>query len=287
MSNHSLFSRRELIRTGAFAAAALPLAGAKSGRGANLVPNDHDPWRGLKVGVASYTFRKQPLDAAIKGIQRVGLKYVSIKDAHMPLNSAREERRAAVEKFKAAGVTPLSCGNLKMTGDEGQIRAIFEYARDAGLQTIVCTPPPAAIPILDRLVKEFDIRLAIHNHGPGKEYASPYDVWQSVEKYDARIGLCIDVGHTVRAKVDPAEAIIKCRARLYDLHLKDLAGADVKAADVEAGRGVIDLAAVFRALLKINYQYLIGFEYEKDADDPLPGLAESVGYVRGLMKFIA
>ena len=137
------------------------------------------------------------------------------------------------------------------------------------------------MPILDRMVKEFNIKLAIHNHGPeDKKFPSPYDVWKAVEKYDSRIGLCIDVGHTARAKVDPAEAILKCRARLYDLHFKDIAST------VEAGRGVLDLRGILQAILKIKYEHLLSFEYEKDSDDPLPGLAETVGYTKGLLATI-
>jgi sugar phosphate isomerase/epimerase len=134
------------------------------------------------------------------------------------------------------------------------------------------------------MVKKYDIRLAIHNHGPeDKLFPSPYDVWKAIEKYDARIGLCIDVGHTARAKVDPAEAIRKCRTRLYDLHMKDLANTEPKAANVEVGRGVLDIRGILRALIEIKYANQVAFEYEKDADDPIPGLAESVGYVRGLL----
>jgi sugar phosphate isomerase/epimerase len=141
------------------------------------------------------------------------------------------------------------------------------------------------MPILDAMVKEFDIRLAIHNHGPeDKRFPSPYDVWKAVERYDRRIGLCIDVGHTTRAKVDPAEAIRKCKDRLYDLHIKDIDSAAPDGHTVEAGRGVIDLPKVLQALLDIRYPHLVSFEYEKDEDDPLPGLAESVGYVKGLLR---
>jgi inosose dehydratase len=246
-------------------------------------PMETDPWRGLKVGVASYTFRKHPLDYTIKAIGRVGLKYVSIKEAHLPLKSTAEERRSVVQKFKAAGITPLSCGNISMKGTEEELRASFEYARDAGLPTIVCAPRASVIPLLDRLVKEYDIRLAIHNHGPGDEFPSPYDAMKVIEPYDKRIGLCIDVGHTLRAKVDPAEAILKCRDRVFDMHLKDLVSDDVKATDVEVGRGVMNMRAIFRALITIKYQHLADFEFEKDADDPLPGLAESVGYTKALV----
>jgi sugar phosphate isomerase/epimerase len=277
---HSL-TRRAILQSalGAGAVPALGLRGAASAAAAS-----GDPWLGLKVGVASYTLRKLPLEAAIQGIRRVGVRYASIKDVHLPRKSSAEERRAVIRKFKEAGITPLSCGNVSMENGEADIRDAFQYARDAGLPTIVCSPHPDSLAILDRMVKEFDIRLAIHNHGPeDKRFPSPYDVWQAVQKYDARIGLCIDVGHSARAGVDPAEAIVKCKARLYDLHLKDLASTEPKAATLEVGRGVLDIKGICRALVSIRYEHQVAFEYEKDADDPLPGLAESVGYVRGLL----
>jgi sugar phosphate isomerase/epimerase len=272
-----------MIKCGALAAGALPLARFGS-KGVAAGTDGDDPWRGLKVGVASYTLRKMPLDAAIKAIRRVDLNYVSIKDFHLSLKSTAEERKAVSRKFKDAGITPLSCGNITMQNDEANIRQAFEYARDAGVPTIVCSPHPDSMPILDRMVKEFNIKLAIHNHGPeDKRFPSPYDVWKAVQPYDARIGLCIDVGHTARARVDPAEAIVKCRARLYDMHFKDIGSTQPNGQTIEAGRGVLDLKAILRATLKIQYQHLVSFEYEKDADDPLPGLSETVGYVRGLL----
>jgi inosose dehydratase len=277
-------TRRDLIKSSALAVSALPLVrfGA-AGISIPAPPSEHG-WRGLKPGVASYTLRKLPLDQAIKAIQKVGLKYVSIKDFHLPLKSTSEERRAVAEKFKAAGITPMSCGNISMQNDEANIRNAFEYARDTGLKVIVCSPDPQSVPILDKMVKEFDIKLAIHNHGPeDKRFPSPYDVWKAVEKYDARIGLCIDVGHTARAKVNPAEAIIKCQARLYDMHIKDITSTEPNGQTVEAGRGVLDLKSIVQAALKIKFSYLFSFEYEKDADDPIPGLAESIGYVKGLV----
>jgi sugar phosphate isomerase/epimerase len=171
-----------------------------------------------------------------------------------------------------------------MQNDAADVRRAFEYARDAGLPTIVCSPHPESMPLLEAMVKEFDIRLAIHNHGPeDRRFPSPYDVWKAVEKYDRRLGLCIDVGHTARAKVDPTEAIRKCRERLYDLHIKDIDSTAPEGSTVEAGRGVLDLRPVLRALLDIGYPHLLSFEYEKDENDPLPGLAETVGYVKGLL----
>jgi inosose dehydratase len=279
-------TRRGLLGAGATALACAAARNAGAMQKSDVRPKRAvgDPWHGLKIGVASYTLRKMPLDEAIRAIQRVGLHYVSIKDAHLPMKSSAEERRAVAEKFKEAGITPLSCGNVGMQNSETNIRAAFEYARDAGLPTIVCAPPPAALPILDRMVKEFDIRIAIHNHGPeDKEFPSPNEVWTAVQPYDKRVGLCIDIGHTARAGVDPAEAILKYRERLHDCHYKDIAALKPNGAPIECGRGALDLRAVLKALLAIKYEYHVGFEYEKDADDPLPGLAESVGYTRGLL----
>ncbi len=280
-------TRRELMKSAALAASSISLTGLEVSSLAAEVVNAApagDGWHGLKAGVASYTIRKMPLDQAIKAIQRVGLKYVSIKDAHLSLKSTKEERQAVAQKFKAAGITPLSCGNVSIENNEANIRQAFEYARDIGLPAIVCSPDPQSMPILDRMVKEFDIKLAIHNHGPeDKKFPSPYDVWKAVEKYDVRIGLCIDVGHTARAKVDPAEAIIKCKARLYDVHFKDIASTAPNGGTIEGGRGVLDLKAILQSLLKVRYEHLLSFEYEKDSDDPLPGLAETIGYTRGLL----
>ena len=276
-------TRREAIKTAALAAASLPLAGGRPAQAAAPA----DGWRGLKAGVASYTLRKLPLDAAIQAIRRVGLSYVSIKDFHLPLTSTAEERRAVAAKFKAAGITPLSCGNITMQNDAANVRQAFEYARDTGLPTIVCSPHPDSMPILDAMVKEFDIRIAIHNHGPeDKRFPSPYDAWKAVEKYDRRLGLCIDVGHTARAGVDPADSIRKCAARLYDVHLKDVDRAVAGGKEVEIGRGALDIRAMLQALLDVKFTGHVGFEHEKDPDDPMPGMAESVGYVKGMLAFM-
>jgi len=283
-------SRRNFVRLGVSAAAVAPLAG--------LGPRSHaaapeagarggDSWRGLKVGIASYTFSRLPLDTTIDAIRRVGVGYVSIKDAHLPLKSSAQERKAVARKFLDAGITPLSCGNIGMSDDESEIRNAFEYARDAGIPVIVCKPTRKSLPVLDRMVKEYDIKLAIHNHGPEDNvWPSPYEPWEAIQSYDERIGLCIDVGHTARTGVDPAESIRKCAARLYDVHIKDLASDRGNSRPVELGRGVLDLRAILQALLDIKFARHVGLEYEKDLkkEDPLPGVAESIGYLKGLLS---
>lgn len=289
MDLKSLCSRRRLIKTAA-AAAAMPLVATPAvaqSAAISLAPAG-DRFGGLKIGVASYSLRKMKLDDAIKAILRVGLRYVSIKDFHLPLKSTPDERRTVVKAFRDAGITPLSCGVITMSNKEDNIRAAFEYAKDAGIPTIVCSPATDSMPILDKMVKEYDIKLAIHNHGPGdNKYATPYDAMKLIERLDPRIGLCIDVGHTGRMKVDPAQSILDCCARLYDVHLKDINVAEARGGCVESGRGVLDLKAILRALVEIKFTGLAGFEYEKDENDPIPGLAESVGYVKGLLVGMA
>jgi inosose dehydratase len=283
-------SRRDLLKTGALAAAAIPSVNFAAT--ATAAPEEADRWLGLKIGVATYTVRELPIEEAIKAVQRVGLKYVSIKNVknHIDLSHTTEERKQRAQMFRDAGLVPLSVGNVGMKNDEADMRRAFEYVRDVGVPTMVCSPVRDAgdldkwVKTLDKLVKEFDIKLAIHNHGPeDKQFPSPYDVMKAVEKYDKRIGLCIDVGHTARAGVDPAESIVKCRERLYDVHLKDISALGDRNTPIEGGRGILNSKSILAALLKIRYQGLVGFEYEKDGKDPVPGLAESVGYTKGLL----
>lgn len=277
-------SRRDLLKTGALAAAAIP--SVSFGAPAAPTTEEVDPWLGLKIGVATYTVRELPIDEAIKAVRRVGLKYISIKNVknHIDLTHTTEERKQRAQMFRDAGLVPLSVGNVGMKNDEADVRRAFEFARDIGVPTMVCAPDKNSIPILDKMVKEFDLKLAIHNHGPeDKQFPSPYDVMKAVENYDKRIGLCIDVGHTARAGVDPAEAILKCRERLYDLHMKDISALGNRNTPIESGRGILNSRSILAALLKIKYQGLVGFEYEKDSKDPVPGLAESVGYTKGLL----
>jgi inosose dehydratase len=289
MERPTALTRRDLVRLGVSALALSPLTGGLAATrvlAADPTPNA-DPFLGLRVGVATYTFSRVPLEKTIRDIKQVGVQYVSIKEAHLPLKSTAEQRKEVVKKFKEAGITPLSCGNIAMKDDESAVRNAFEYARDAGIPTIVCTPVPQILPLLDKLVKKFDIKLAIHNHGPeDKLWPSPYTIWEAVQKYDERIGLCIYVGHTARTGVDPAESIKRCAGRLYDVHLKDIATSEVgsKSSPVEVGRGVLNIHKILGNLLDINFRGLVGLKYEKDMNDPLAGVAESIGYVRGVLS---
>jgi sugar phosphate isomerase/epimerase len=293
-----LHSRRDLLKTAALTAVSIPVIGAtlKAAEPAKELVSPatnpspgKDQLKGLKIGVASYSFRKIPLDLTIAGINRLNLHYVSIKDVHLPLKSTTEERKKVAQQFRDAGINPISCGVISMK-DEASARAAFEYARDIAVPTIVAFPEPEILPILDKLVKEFDIKIAIHNHGPeAKHYKSPLEALEAVMPFDPRLGVCIDVGHTARAGVNPVEAIRKCKDRFYDCHFKDITSVNAKnagIAEIEVGRGVLDIKGMLEALLEIHYAGHVGFEHEKTAENPLPGLAESVGYTKGVLSCI-
>jgi sugar phosphate isomerase/epimerase len=250
---------------------------------------------GLKLGLVGYSLRKFSIDQAVGILTQLQITSTSVFKVHVPIGlSAPETCRDLAQKFRSAGISIASTGVVYLKPSEGEMRRAFECGKAAGLKTMTASyadPPDRDTFLLtERFVKEYDIRLAFHNHGPeDRIFPSPYDVWNAVQPYDERLGLCIDVGHSARAGVEPAEAILKCRARLYDIHLKDtLVGAGVKK-DVPVGLGFgrLDLRSIIAALLQIRFPYQVGLEYELDAPDPVPGIAQSFGYMRGMLAALA
>jgi inosose dehydratase len=240
----------------------------------------------LKLGLASYTFRNFSLDDTIKWAKRLGLNSIALKSMHMPLEASAEDIKKAAEKVRNAGLNLYGAGVIYMKTRE-EVEKTFTYATNAGLEMIVGVPNHELLPFTEELVKKTNVKVAIHNHGPGdKLYSSPSDVYAKIKDLDKRIGLCIDIGHVQRIGQDPVVMIERYKDRLYDIHMKDVDKAVGEGVPVEIGHGIIDIPKVIKTLQKINYQGNVSFEYEKDGEDPLAGLAESVGYVRGVMKMI-
>jgi len=205
-----------------------------------------------------------------------------LMDVHMKDVSTATAKGGAVEVGRGVIDIPKYIRTLVKIKYEGILA--FEYAKAAGMKIIVGVPVPETLPLVDKLVKQYDIKVAIHNHGPtDKVYPIPATAYEKIKDLDKRIGLCDDIGHTMRAGVDPCESAEKFADRLMDVHMKDVSAADAKGGAVEVGRGVIDIPKYIRTLAKIKFSGILSLEYEKDADDPMPGLAESVGYVRGVM----
>lgn len=238
----------------------------------------------LQLGLASYTLRTLKLDDVIKTAKRLNLNGIALKSMHMPIEASAEETKAAAEKVRAAGLKLYGAGVIYMKTAQ-EVDSAFAYAKNAGLETIIGVPNYEFLPQVNELVKKYDIKLAVHNHGPGDNlYRSPNTVYDKIKDLDKRIGLCIDIGHVVRIGEDPIALIKKYKDRLYDMHMKDVNKVAEDGTPLEIGRGVIDIPGVIGALKSIGYSQQVAIEYEKDGDDPVPGLAESVGYLRGIMK---
>jgi inosose dehydratase len=281
--NSKGLTRRAFLKTGLLGSAAASAVGLPRAIWARE-STPVDPYHGLKMGITSYTFRKFSLDQAIAMTREAGVKFISLKDVHLPLKSTQEERQAAHKKIEAAGLTLLGGGVIYMKNNEEEIRNAFEYAKDTGMPTIICSPDPEALDTVEKMAKKTDLRIAIHNHGPSdKKYPSPLDVLKLVRSRDARMGICMDVGHTVRIGEDPIAVIKECASRLYDFHMKDVTSATANGESAEVGKGVIDIPGVLKALLAVRYSFHVALEYEAHADDPMPGVLGSFAYMRKVL----
>lgn len=236
------------------------------------------------IGFAGYTFVKFDLDQTLQMMRQLGVKYLSVKDFHLPLNSAPEQMAVIKKKFDDSNITPYAVGVIYMKSTFEVDRA-FSYAQAFGVSTIVGVPDEILLPYVEEKVRLTNIRMAIHNHGPeDKLYPTPQSIYDRIKNMDKRMGLCIDIGHTFRAGVLPEEAILLYADRLFDLHIKDEEAMKADAKTIEIGRGAINFSAIIDVLRKIDYKGICSIEYEKDMDAPLVGMAESVGYFKGMMS---
>lgn len=284
MRNTEAINRRRFLRTGLLGSTALAAATFSRPTPGAVVKAESASLHGLKLGMASYSLRKFTLDEAIAMTKQVGMKYITLKDVHLPMKSTTAERQEAHRKVEAGGLVLMGGGVIYMNNKEAEIRAAFDYAKDAGMPTMVSSPEPEALDTVEKMAKEYGIRIAIHNHGPGdKRYPSPLDVLRLVKDRDVLMGICIDVGHTARLGEDPVGVIQQCGSRLYDFHIKDVTQATAKGGAVEVGRGVIDIVGVLKALAGLKYPYHVALEYEANGDAPMPGIAESYAYMRGVL----
>jgi len=260
-------------------------AGVYSAYGSSSVPSVKEETKELfSLGMAGYTFKEFTVEKAIEMMNRIAITNLSVKDFHMPLNSTQEQINTVISKFKAAGITVYTVGVVYMK-TEKEVDQAFEYAKMAGVKMIVGAPEYALLPYVEKKIKTYDFRLAIHNHGPDNPlYPNATDIWNHIKDMDKRMGICIDIGHTKRDGQDPAGDIIKYGTRIFDVHIKDVDGATKDGKTVEIGRGIIDIPSVIAALRQIKFTGNCSLEFEKDMKDPLPGICESIGYFKGAMK---
>jgi sugar phosphate isomerase/epimerase len=273
------FARSSALVATAFAASSDVLALAEERPSA-------DEASPLRLGLASYTFRNFSRAQMIGFMKQLNVSALNAKDVkdHLPTNA--QEEAVALADYAAAGARLHAAGTIYFPKDEdADIQSKFEYCKRAGIAVIVAgDPAPETLPRIEKFVKEYDIRIAIHNHGPeDKFWHSPLDVLKAVKGMDPRIGCCIDVGHTVRAGTDVIQAIHEAGPRLFNVHVKDLANFQSKESQVPVGDGIMPVQKMFEALIAIRYKGFVDLEYEIHADDPMPGVIGSFAYMRGVL----
>ena len=272
-------SRRSLLRGGTALAASAALSNPSLSFAAPMPSGSP-----IRLGIASYTFRKFNQEQLIGFMKDLKSPYLNLKDTHLPMTPFDQIATRAAE-YRAAGLTLTAAGTIYFAKDDDEdIKSKFEYVKAAGIPIIVGAPTRQVLPRVEKFVKQYDIKLAIHNHGTeDKQWPSPLDILEVVKSMDPRIGCCIDVGHTMRTGTDPVAAIKKVGPRLFDLHMKDLANSMVKESQVAVGDGVMPVPAIFRALIDIGYKGNVDLEYEINENDPMPGVTKSFAYMRGVI----
>ncbi len=238
----------------------------------------------FKIGMAGFTFLKFDIDKTLETMKRVDVHYLCIKDFHLPLKSTDEQIAEFHAKLKASGVTGYAVGPIYMKSEK-DIDNAFEYAKRVGVKLIVGVPNYDLLPYVDKKVKEYGFNYAIHLHGPDiATYPDAEDVWNHVKDLDPRIGMCLDIGHDTRNGKDPVADLKKYKSRVFDIHIKDVTGATKLGYSLEVGRGIIDFPAFVKMLRKVGYTGVCSLEHEKDMGDPFMGIAESIGYFRGVIR---
>ncbi|HYW95368.1 MAG TPA: sugar phosphate isomerase/epimerase [Bacteroidales bacterium] len=276
----------ELNRRNFFRLSGLGLA-AMVGRSALAVPafDQSVPVKSVSgsVGIASYSLRKFDVDQVITIMEKLHLQKISLKSMHLPLDADKETINTVLSKMHDHGLDPSSAGVIYMKSED-EVDNAFRYAQLAGFKIIVGVPDYSLLDYVEKRVKETDITLAIHNHGPdGMPYPSPFMAYDMVSERDNRMGLCLDVGHTVRAGFNPVDVIAKVGDRIFETHMRDVSSASKAGRSCRPGEGVIDLPAVMKALQKVGYTGSYTIEYEEESDDPLAALAQTAGYLQGIL----
>jgi len=276
-------SRRNFIQQTALGLTGAIVLPAKGNAAINNFNDQLAPASEIQVGIAGYSFVKFNLEQSLSMMKRIGVNQLSLKDFHLPQNSTQEQIDRVMNACKNAGINVYALGVIYMKSKEA-VDTAFSYAQKTGVNMIVGVPNYDLITYAEEQVKKFGIKLAIHNHGPEDAlYPAPKDVYDRIKNLDAGMGMCIDIGHSMRAGSIPEKAIRDFKSRLFDLHIKDVSVAAKDGKAIEIGRGVIDFPEVVESLRKINFKGVCSIEFEKDMTDPLPGMAESVGYFKGVL----
>lgn len=277
----SLQTRRSFLQT-----TSLIAAGAACGTlpGAALAGEPSGP----KLGIQLYSLRGYKRDEALKHASDMGFEQVEFYGGMLATDSSDEEIAETKKKVAGLGLSISGHGVNKLTKDAAENRKIFEFASKLGAPCITADPDLDSFDSLDELVREFDIRIAIHNHGPRHRYNKAIDVVRVIEGRDERIGACADLGHYIRSGQNAPEVIRLLKGRLYGIHLKDFAEMKDETKGVILGKGHLNVEEVFSELQLAGFPSngALSLEYEENEKNPLADIRECVAVAQAAMKAV-
>lgn len=271
-------TRRDWIRKGAVLGAA----------GGALLPAQTAGKKGddpdIRLAVATYSLREFRRDLAIRMIQELKVQWVDVKEYHLPYNDTPAQLAAGRKAFENAGLKIAAGGNIAMhNDDEADIRRYFDYARNCGMPVMVIAPTHQNLAKIEKLAGEYNVKIAIHNHGPeDPHFPTPQSVLKAVKDMDPRMGSCLDAGHTIRTGADVVESIREAGPRLHEIHIKDVRST-ANDAQCPVGQGIMPIPAIFRELKAQRYPGTVSLEYEAEPDNPMPGMQQSFAFMRGVL----
>ena len=237
----------------------------------------------VQLGVASSSLREFSLEQALDMSMRCGINRMSLKSMHLPLDADKETIQKSLALCKEKGITVYGGGVIYMK-TKAEVDQAFEYAKTTRMEMIIGVPNHDLLDYVEGKIKDYNIKLAIHNHGPGDlVYPSAESAYVLIKNRDKRMGLCIDIGHTKRIGRDPEQDLKDYFERVFDIHIKDVTKAEKDGETCIIGRGVINFPSFLKAVIKLGYKGTLALEYEADSKDPLPGMMESFGYVKGVL----
>jgi len=276
-------SRRRLLTLSAAAAAGATFLDIPQVLHAAGLADDKGPYGGWPVGIQSYSLRNFNTLEAVRHIQGMGVHYAEFYGKHLAVDASDEQIADTKKLLESADITLNAHGVSGFGKNHEANRKVFEFAKKAGFRNITANPERDSFDSLDKLVAEFDIRICIHNHGPGALYDKSDDTLKAVQNHDRRIGACVDCGHYIRSGENPVEVIEKLGERVYALHIKDdKFKGDKQSHNVVIGQANLDVVGVFKALKKINFPAdgSLSLEYEANPDNPIDDMKQCLAVAR-------
>ena len=283
-STNDALSRREMLCNAAIGAAGLTLLPSLARAGGEQV--GYKPFR---MAIQSYTLRNFKLDEALAKTKAIGLTYWEGWDGHLPITEDPGQIAAYKQKLAANGIKMPTYGVVGFSNDEADARKKFNFAKAMGVRTMSAYPTYDSLSMLDKLVEEYKINLAIHNHGPGDNlYGKIQQEVDALKGHSQRIGSCIDTGHYLMAGERPETAAGTFGTRVYAVHMKDVKILGETKTWTELGKGTLDINVFLKEIIKYGYPQrgVLSLEYEEHPEDPIPYVQECLKTLRNSLDTI-